>query len=82
MKRKRPRRSPRLSKSARRARLVALAANPPRGSKLAAAKKYGIDLTLLVENLLLTPTERLQNNYAAAAFHEEMRRAGQRSRAK
>jgi hypothetical protein len=32
--------------------------NPPPGSKLAEAKEYGIDLTLLVSNLIRTPTER------------------------
>lgn len=35
-----------------------LITNPPPGSKLAEAKAYGVDLTLLVENLSLTPTER------------------------
>jgi hypothetical protein len=35
-----------------------LIANPPASSKLAEAKEYGIDLTLLYENLKLTPTER------------------------
>jgi hypothetical protein len=30
--------------------------NPPPGSKIEAAKKYGIDLTLLIENLRL-PSE-------------------------
>jgi hypothetical protein len=34
--------------------------NPPPGSKLAQAKEYGIDLTLLVSNLMRTPTERAQ----------------------
>jgi hypothetical protein len=32
--------------------------NPPPGSKAAAAREYGIDLTLLIENLRLTPEER------------------------
>jgi hypothetical protein len=35
-----------------------LITNPPPGSKLAEAKEWGVDLTLLYENLLLTPTER------------------------
>jgi hypothetical protein len=34
--------------------------NPPAGSKLAEAKEYGIDLTLLVSNLSRTPTERAE----------------------
>jgi hypothetical protein len=32
--------------------------NPPPGSKAAAARECGIDLTLLIENLRLTPDER------------------------
>lgn len=35
-----------------------LITNPPPGSKLAAAKEWGVDLTLLVQNLDRTPTER------------------------
>ncbi len=61
---------------------IELIANPPPGSKLAAAKDYGIDLTLLLENLDLTPTERLEKLAAAQRFHEELRRAGQRQRAR
>jgi hypothetical protein len=64
-----------------RERGLELIANPPPGSKLAAAKEFGIDLTLLLENLALSPTERLQKLQAAGAFHEELRRAGQQSRA-
>jgi len=63
-------------------RAFALIANPPPGSKLAAAKEFGIDLTLLLANLALTPTERLQKAFAVAAFHEELRQAGQRHRMK
>ncbi len=36
--------------------------NPKPGSPIAAAKDFGIDLTLLVENLRLTPAERIRNN--------------------
>jgi len=32
--------------------------NPPPGSAIAAAKEWGVDLTLLYANLLRTPTER------------------------
>ena len=38
-----------------------LITNPPPGSKLAAAKEWGVDLTLPYENLLRTPTERAQS---------------------
>jgi hypothetical protein len=47
--------------------------NPPPGSKLAEAKEYGIDLTLLVENLKLTVTGRLQKLEAAATFLRKVR---------
>ena len=36
--------------------------NPRPGSKIAEARDYGIDLTLLVSNLRLTPEERLRMN--------------------
>ena len=32
--------------------------HPPPGSRIEAAKNYGIDLTLLIEQLRLTPEER------------------------
>lgn len=56
-------------------RLVRFIMYPPPGSKVAAAKDFGIDLTLLVENLELTPTERLRELDAAQPFLEELRRA-------
>ncbi|MGI8786338.1 MAG: hypothetical protein ACR2HG_01070 [Pyrinomonadaceae bacterium] len=34
--------------------------NPKPGSKVAAAQKAGVDLNKLVENLPLTPTQRLK----------------------
>jgi hypothetical protein len=38
-----------------------LITNPPPGSKLAAAKEWGVDLTLLLANLKQTPTQRAQS---------------------
>ncbi len=35
--------------------------NPKPGSKMAAAQEFGIDLSLLVENLRLTPDQRVRN---------------------
>lgn len=55
-------------------RLVQLINNPPPGSKLAAAKEHGIDLTLFLSTLELTPTERLERLQEAEAFLEELRR--------
>ena len=53
--------------------------NPRPGSKIAAARDYGIDLTMLVENLRLTPAERIKRNddavNAVEKFAEAMRRA-------
>lgn len=58
--------------------------NPRPGSKIAAAKLFGIDLTLLVENLRLTPAERVKKNDGLindmARFANAMERT--RSRAK
>ena len=53
--------------------------NPKPGSKIAAARDFGIDLTQLVENLRLTPAERIKRNDEAVnamqKFAEAMRRA-------
>lgn len=65
-----------------RARAIELIQNPPPGSKLAAAKEYGLDLTLLLENLGRTPTERAKNLCAAARSYRELQRAGERARSK
>ncbi len=59
-----------------------LIARPPRKSKLAAAKKYGVDLTLLVENLSLTPTERAKKLSSGAKSLRALRLAGERHRSK
>jgi hypothetical protein len=55
--------------------LIRLITSPPPGSKIAAAKEFGIDLTLLVRMLELTPTERLQNLASAQALFQELRAA-------
>ena len=52
-----------------------LISNPPAGSKLAAAKAYGIDLTLLVSNLKRTPTERAERLVAGAETLRALRNA-------
>jgi hypothetical protein len=46
------------------------------------AEEEGIDLTLLYERLSWTPTERLRRNYEAPEAFEELRKAGQRPRAR
>jgi len=60
-----------------RKRLIELINNPPSGTALEAAKDFGIDLSLLVENLEKTPTERLRELDQAQAFLEELQRAHQ-----
>jgi hypothetical protein len=60
---------------AQRDELIRLITSPPAGSKIAAAKEFGIDLTLLVRTLELTPTERLQQLAAAQAFFQDLRNA-------
>jgi hypothetical protein len=56
-------------------RAQALVVAPPTGSKLAAAKEYGIDLTLLLESLFKSPTERIRELERAQRFLEELRSA-------
>lgn len=51
---------------------------PAPGSRIEAAKKYGIDLTLLIEQLRLTPAERIQGLQAAASALEKIRGAARR----
>ena len=53
--------------------LLALALDPPKGGKLAAARDFGVDLTLLVSALELAPAERLQRLADAVNFYEEAR---------
>ena len=54
--------------------------NPKPGSKIAAARDYGIDLSQLVENLRLTPAERIKKN--DQAVNSMLRFEGAMSRAK
>jgi len=64
--------------AAERERLIELINNPLPGSKIAEAKDYGVDLTLLVESLELTPAERLRALDRAQEFLEELRRPKER----
>ena len=60
--------------------------NPVPGGRIAPARDFGIDLTLLIENLKLTPAERLKNNDAAIndliKFEEAIKRAKRQKHAK
>jgi hypothetical protein len=52
--------------------------HPAPGSRIEAARKYGIDLTLLVEQLRLTPAERARKLEAASTVLEQVRRIARR----
>lgn len=49
--------------------------NPRPGSKIAAAKEFGIDLTLVVSQLRLTPQERIDGLQSSMKFLAELDRA-------
>ncbi len=40
--------------------LLKMIENPPRGSKLDIARRAGVDLHVLIENLCLTPEQRIR----------------------
>ena len=49
--------------------------NPRPGSKIAEAVRFGLDLTLVVGNLRLTPQQRLENLQGAMDSVEKLRSA-------
>lgn len=53
--------------------------NPPPGSRIEAARKFGIDLTLLIHQLRLSPAERVRGMHQAAQETEQLRGAARRS---
>ncbi len=55
--------------------------NPQPGGKIAAARDYGIDLTQLVENLRLTPVQRIRNNDDAVNSVRKIAEAMKRAKA-
>ncbi len=46
--------------------------NPPPGSEIEAAREYGVDLTLNLRSLAMTPAERVQAMADAVGFMEEL----------
>ncbi len=46
---------------------------PARGSRIEAARDYGVDLTLLLEQLRLTPAERARKLEIASTILEQVR---------
>ena len=53
--------------------------NPKPGSRIAAARDYGIDLTQIVENLRLSPEKRIEKLQQAMIGFDELRRSAKRS---
>jgi len=56
--------------------------NPRPGSKIAEAVRYGLDLTLVVENLRRTPQQRLERLQGAMDSSEKLRLAVAAAKAK
>jgi len=53
--------------------MLKLIQNTPSGSKLEAARNWGVDLTLYIRTLEMTPEERAENMIAARDFALELR---------
>ena len=56
-------------------RLLDLIHNPPPGSKIEAAIKFGVDLSLNVRSLRLTPAERVMEMERALRLVEALQKA-------
>lgn len=54
--------------------------NPAPGSRIEAAQKFGVDLTLLVEQLRLTPAQRVRKLEDAVNELAKIRGIGRRSK--
>lgn len=63
-------------------RIGVLFRNPRPGSKVAAAKEFGIDLSLLFRWLKLSPQERIEEARNRMIFLEEVKNQGEIARAK
>jgi hypothetical protein len=62
------------------ARAEARLRNPAPGSRIEAAQRFGIDLTLLIERLRLSPDERLRTMLDVIKVAESVRGAARRTR--
>jgi len=54
--------------------------NPAPGSRIEAAKKFGIDLTLLIGQLRLTPAERARQMHEVCQVAERVRGAARKQK--
>ena len=52
--------------------------HPRPGSRIEAAQRFGVDLSLLIEQLALTPEERVRRMHAAAEAAESARGSARR----
>ncbi len=57
------------------ARAIARLQNPTPGGKVEAAKNFGVDVTLLIEQIKLSPAERARRMHALAQAAESVRGA-------
>ena len=55
--------------------------NPRAGSRIEAAQRFGVDLTLLIEQLRLSPPERVRRMHEAAQAAERVRGVARGNRA-
>ncbi len=55
--------------------------HPRPGSRIEAAQRFGVDLTLLIEKLRLSPAERVRGMHQAMVTAEQVRGAARRLRA-
>jgi hypothetical protein len=60
------------------ARAEARLRNPAPGSRIEAAQRYGIDLTLLISQLRLTPAERARQMHEVSRVAEKVRGAARK----
>lgn len=56
--------------------LFAVIQNPPLSSAMETAKEFGVDLFATLENLRLTPDERIRRALEESQFAETLRQAG------
>ena len=52
--------------------------NPRPGSRIEAAQRYGVDLTLMIEHLRMTPAERVERMLENCRLAQEVRGAARR----
>lgn len=64
------------------ARFVERLQNPSPGGKIDAARRFGVDATLLIEQIKLSPAERARRMHELAQMAESVRGAARKSNRK